>query len=55
MYDYCKKKIIKERPYRQMQFKYDLMYKRLINSEENNRFWEKYCLLSEQLKAEEQY
>ena len=55
MYDYSKKKIIKERPYRQMQFKYDLIYKKLINSEDNYRFWEKYCKLNEQLKTEEQY
>lgn len=55
MYDYSKEKIVKEKPYRQMQFKYDLVYKRLINSEDNNRFWEKYYRLNEKLKAEEQY
>lgn len=55
MYDYSKNKIINEKPYRQMQFKYDLLYQRLISREENERFWTKYCRLNEQLKAEEQY
>ena len=55
MNDYSKKKIEYEKPYRQMQFKYDLLYRKLVSREENNNFWNKYCRLNEQLKAEEQY
>lgn len=49
------KKIVFEKPYRQMQFKYDLLYKKLIRLEENEKFWSKYSRLNEQLKIEEQY
>lgn len=55
MNDYKSKKIEFEKPYRQMQFHYDQIYKRLIRQEENEQFWSKYCRLNEQLKAEEQY
>jgi len=55
MYEYSKEKIVQEKPYRQMQFKYDLLYIKLVRADENNRFWDKYCRLNEQLKAEEQY
>lgn len=54
MNDYSKK-IVYEKPYRQMQFEYDSSYKKLIRFEENERFWAKYRKLNEQLKREEQY
>lgn len=54
MNDYSKK-IVYVPPYRQMQFKYDLSYKKLVHFEETERLLAKYWKLNEQLKREEQY